>query len=170
MLDMKQILDIKVGFWTRLGEKIKDWITEDAENGILQNGIHRYLSKEYMKYKANYMNKFGMGKNKIGKGKKLKAVKGQSVVSNRTSSVNMILTGRTFKGLHVATANQNSVTMSYRGKDEDKIIGNEENHDRVITTLNEKNTDKALELYSKEIDKNILAWAKKDIKIYIGRK
>lgn len=203
-LDMKQILTIRKSFWQKLGEAVRDWIEEDMDNGILQNGVHHYVSMTYKKYKANYMRRFT--KNKIKKesetgieyignkklkiksqtieftkygtmgrynqtsGAKLKSVKGQSVVSNRTSSVDMKLTGRTIRGLHVAGTTEDSVTMSYSPKDTDKIVGNEEKYNRVIAGLNEKNINKALEEYSKEIDKNLLAWAKKDIKIYIGRK
>lgn len=164
-LDMKEILTIRKSFWTKLGDLIRNWIHEDAENGILQNGVHQYISKQYKKYKANYMNSFVRNK-----GKKLKSVKGQSVKSNRTSSVDMILTGRTMQGLHVASVTDDSVTMSYKDKDTDKIVGNEEKYNRVIAGLSEKNTNKALEEYSQAIDKNLNAWAKKEIKIYIGRK
>lgn len=170
MLDMKQILTIRKSFWNKLGEYIKNWITEDSDNGILQSGVYHYVSKQYVKYKSNYMNKFGRGEKNVGKGKKLKSVKGQSVVSNRTSSVDMKLTGRTLKGLHVAGTTDDSVTMSYRSKDSDKIAGNEEKYNRVIAGLNEKNIKKALDEYSKELDKNIAAWAKKDILIYVGRR
>jgi len=169
-LDMKEILTIRKSFWQRLGEAVKGWIEDDMDNGILQNGVFHYLNKQYIKYKSNHMNKFGKGEKRAGSGKKLKAVKGQSVVSNRVSSVDMKLTGRTIKGLHVASTTEDSVTMSYSAKDSKKIEGNEEKYNRVIAGLNEKNTNKALEEYSKEIDKNLLAWAKKDIKIYIGRK
>jgi hypothetical protein len=191
MLDMKQILTIRKSFWENLGDKISNWIIDDSDNGILQNGVHHYVSATYKKYKANYMKRFTnkkgkklkiksqtveftkygtMGRYNQTSGNKLAAVKGQSVVSNRTSSVDMKLTGRTLKGLHVAGTTDDSVTMSYRSKDSDKIAGNEEKYNRVIAGLNEKNIKKALDEYSKELDKNIAAWAKKDILIYVGRR
>ena len=169
-LDMKEILKIKKDFWQRLGVKVKQWITEDADNGILQNGTFHYVSEQYKKYKANYMNKFGTGKKNAGAGKKLKSVKGQSVVSNRTSSVDMKLTGRTLKGLKPIATTGDSVTMAFNPIDSDKIIGNEEKYNRVIAGLSEKNTKKALDMFSSEIDKNLAVWSKKEIKIYVGRK
>jgi len=179
-LDMKEILTIRKSFWQKLGEAVRDWIENDMDNGILQNGVHHYISSQYKKYKANYMNRFTtksgkkrkivsqtteftkygtMGRyNQTKGGNKIASVKGQSVVSNRTSSVDMKLTGRTIRGLHVAGTTEDSVTMSYSPKDTDKIVGNEEKYNRVIAGLNEKNTNKALEEYSKEIDKNLSAW------------
>ena len=176
MINPQEIFDIKKSFWLRMGEKVRDWIIKDSDNGLLQSGVHHYRSKQYMKYKKNYMKTFTTRTYKKGKmsgrtktiGTNLESVKGQSVVSNMTSAVNMKLTGRTLQGLHAESATDNSVTMAFRPKDADKIIGNEE-LGRVIAGLSEKNIQKALDYYSKELDNNIHKWSRKEIKIYVGR-
>ena len=66
----------------------------------------------------------------------------------------MILTGQTIKGLQYDSNTEDSLTMKYRAKDADKILGNED-FGRDIRTLNEYNHDSAIYLIENELGRNI---------------
>ncbi len=160
---------IKKDFWQRLAENIKIMIRNDMIAGEVQeyteqkkktSGGARNYSAGYKKYKANYMNRFTDGK-------KLKSVSGKSVVDSKTDSVNMRLTGQTIAGLHLEQVLTNGIIMSYQESDAKKIEGNAD-MGRIITTLNEKNREKTLKLYSEALDRSLREWAKKELVIRVG--
>lgn len=168
-LNMAKILDARK-FWKQIGVFIKKWIIKDSDKGILQGRkkTDAYRSKQYKKYKANYMNKFGRGAGKEGAGQKLKSVKGQSVANNKTSSVTMKLTGQLLRGLRAIKTGKDFVVMSYLDKDKDKIIGNSR-FGRIIATLNDKNQRRVKKKYEDAINANIEKWAKQKVIINIGK-
>lgn len=155
-------------FTTGEGQLYSKKVGESNGTSFYSTGRTYFNNPKAFKTSRGLSNSFT--KNRKSTGKNLASVKGQSVVSNRTSSVDMKLTGKTMKGLHAESATDSGVMMAYRPQDADKIIGNEEKYNRVIAGLSEKNIQKALEEYSSAIDENLLAWSKKEIKIYVGRK
>jgi hypothetical protein len=170
-LDANKIFEkIPKQFWTDLYFSVRKMIREDSLAGEVQeytqqtrptSGGAKGYSKGYAKYKANYMNRFRDGK-------KLKAYAGKSVSNNLVSSVNMRVTGHTIEGLYLQQVITNGIILSYRESDRKKIEGNEE-MGRVITTLNQKNKDKVLDLYSAQLDKSLQAWCKDTVTIYAGK-
>ena len=160
---------IKKDFWQQLANNIKSMIRNDMITGVVQeyttqkkktSGGAKNYSKGYKKYKANYMNRFTDGK-------KLKSVSGRSVVDNKIGSVNMRLTGQTIEGLHLEQVLNNGIIMSYQDSDAKKIEGNAD-MGRVINTLNKKNREKTLNLYSDALDKSLKKWAQKELVIRVG--
>jgi hypothetical protein len=125
------------------------------------SGGAKHYSKGYAKYKNNYMNRFTDGK-------KLKAYTGRSVVDNTTATVNLRATGKTIEGLHLETILSNGIIMTYQEADGYKLEYNEE-MGRVITTLNEKNKRKVLELYSAQLDESLRKWCSETVTIYAGK-
>ena len=170
-LNTKEIFKgIRKEFWQELAESVKKMIRDDMISGEVQSygsqkrntsGGAQHYNKQYAKYKANYMNRFTDGR-------KLKSVGGKSVASNKTTQVNLMLTGQTIRGLHLDTVLDNGVILSYQPEDGYKLSYNED-MGRSITTLNEKNKKKVLDLYSKELDKSIRKWCDKTITIYAGK-
>jgi hypothetical protein len=100
-------------------------------------------------------------------GTKLWSYRGQSVKSNKTEKVNMLLTGQTINGLEYKTSTDTSLTLSYKEKDAKKIEGNEA-LGRIITTLNEDNENKALRMIGDELEKNIKEFYRGKIRLQIG--
>ena len=120
-----------------------------------------YRSEKYKEYKRLWMAK------KTG-GTKIKPYVGVSVRSNKTRSVNMLLTGQLIDGLEYHSSDKTSLTMSYKKKDENKIKGNED-LGRDIRTLNEVNIKKVKKQIVKYFDANIRKHIKKNITIGIGK-
>lgn len=165
-IKLDQIIKFPKSWWMQLGKSIGVWIASDAKNGILQGQkqTDTYRSQQYKKYKSNYMNR-------ITDGKKLKAVKGQSVKNNDNSRVTMTLTGQLFRGLKPKSVVQSAkiiygVLMSYLPKDADKIDGNE-NLGRDIRNLRPENVEKVTKEYGKEAERRIKQWASKKITVKV---
>lgn len=173
-INFTKVLLLKRRFWTRMGVLARALIKKDMRKGILQNTISDipplpYSTKsKYKDYKDNYMNRFGRGKNKVGKGKKLKAYAGQSVKSNETNNPNMLLTGSLIDGLRVIKTTAISATLSYMSKDAKRLAGNEA-LSRWIRGLREKNQTKLQRMLEIEYEKNLKIWAKKPIIIEVAR-
>lgn len=155
-----RILQLQHKTWRQLGEMVKKWIWADMRKGYVQEyttgGSYQY-SRDYAKYKANNFRRFTDGK-------RLKNFIGRAITSNRTSSVNMLATGDTIKGLKVIRTSKDKVTLSYDTKDEKKIIGNEA-LGRSIRTLNDENQEKAIKYLEKQFDKNIKDWYRDPVRI-----
>jgi len=196
-LNIKKIIEFKTSFWKRLAEKIKKWIWADMLGGKVQAyfGTGYQYSEAYAKYKKNNMRRFTKGEGKTfsdkegyffgktyfqnkkagfskktgyGTGKRLKGYEGAPIASNHTSSVNMLLTGGTIKGLAYSNSNKVGMVMAYKQKDAMKIIGNEE-QGRDIRTLNNNNMNKVRSEFLKGLDENIREWAKKKLTITVGK-
>jgi len=167
----KKIFTFDTKFSKQLAVKLRKWIKLDMIAGKLQGKQDQYRSKQYIKYKNNFMNRFTT--REIGgvvktKGTKLKAYQGVSVRSNITSSVNMYLTGQLIDGHRYEGNTKTAVTLTYNPKDEDKITGNEK-LGRDVRTLNKINRDKVKTQIIKQFDKNIQKGLKKNIVINVGK-
>lgn len=175
-LNIHQVIDFKPSFWKKLAVFIKKWIKQDVLAGEVQkawgNGL-RY-SSQYLKYKLNEMRRFTDNK-KLGsprtlKSGELKTYKNNNLQgknTNTSSKPNMFLTGETINGLDYTSSTKNSMKMSYKQKDADKILGNEK-RGRSIRTLNDKNMNKTRKKIEDQLDKNIRNWARKKITITVG--
>ncbi|KAF0153362.1 MAG: hypothetical protein FD188_3381, partial [Ignavibacteria bacterium] len=109
IIELKNIPKLPVSFWNRIGQLAIQWIRADAKTGKMQtpdgNSNKSYYSQSYAKNKANDM--------RGSDGKRIKAY-ATSISSRQTSFVDMTLTGRMFRGLHVVKADNISVTLGYR--------------------------------------------------------
>lgn len=174
--ELEKSLKLTSGFWKKCHEFIKKWIWADMRAGILQTTqkYHQYYSDKYKKYKSNYMKRFT---NKTGNvGTKLKAYTGNSIVSNRTNTVDMMLTGQTIQGsgqtiqgLHFVSSTALGGISSYDPKDAKKIEGNRK-YGREICTLREENRQKLIKKVSAELDVSIRQWCKDKIYVNYGAK
>lgn len=146
---IKKIPELTAKFWRDLGDKkIKRWIWEDAEEGEFQNNTGGYnYTQPYKNYKARDMKR-------KSDGKRLKAYSELTIESNKTSKVNMILTGHTRRGLEVKRADKTGVDLSYKPADTKKIIGNRERGYDVVGLSNE-NIERAKREILQQFDKNI---------------
>lgn len=95
------------------------------------------------KNKSN--NKSKVKKKKQSVNPRLKAYKGLTIESNETSFVNMTVTGRALKGLHVSSATTNNAVLSYKQRDVMKVIGNK-NRGYDILDIRTENMEKLKEL------------------------
>ena len=165
----KPDLNIPAQKMKEIGLKEKELIRQDSLKGIGQDVMGskwgNYRSPAYVKYKQNWMNRFTDRQG--NKGTKLKAYRGQAVVSNDTSHVNMTLTGQMANGLHIESVKDNEVLMSYMPKDAGKIIGNAV-LDREVVGLNKKNIGIIGDMIFQELSKNTDEWAREDIVINIS--
>lgn len=169
--DWKKIFAFDTKFSKKLAVRIRKWVKADMIKGQIQGKPSKYKSKQYIKYKSNFMNRFTtreIGGVTKAKGTKLKAYEGVSVRSNITSSVNMYLTGQLIDGLRYGGNDRKALTMTYNPKDKDKIVGNEK-LGRDIRTLNVANQKKVKVQIIKQFDKNKRKFLKKNIVINIGR-
>jgi|GEM_PF-2956404 len=188
MRDLTRIFYLGSNWWKKEGQKIRGWIISDAKNGIFQNGrgLKSYISEQYKRYKENGMRRFTRGgalkdfdpsfdypgkrlygsKRGTKRGEKISGLKGVSVKSTNTSFVDMTLTGRLLEGLHVESANDSGVTMSYNEEDRGKIEGNR-GLDREVVGLNEENIEKLRQDVIQEFQKNMSEVFSKDININV---
>lgn len=175
--ELAKMLKLTSSFWRKQSEYIKKWIWADMRAGILQTAQkhHTYLSDEYKRLKANWMNPQKTGQKELFKKQSGKvsykgtSYKGGSIVSNRTNTVDMMLTGQTIQGLHFVNSNALGGVMSYDAKDAGKIEGNRK-YGREIATLREENRQKLIKNVSAALDVNIRQWAKEKVYINYGNK
>lgn len=179
-LQMQKLLVIKKTFWQRLSVLIKVWILKDMISGKVQaitKAAGAAYSNNYRKYKQNYMKRFTTRTYKKGTknipagtttraGSNLKAYEGVSIKDN-SATPNMRLTGQTIDGLEYESSDNTRLTMSYKPKDEKKIINNEK-IGRSITTLTEENQNKVVKQIEDELARNISDWYKDKIIITVG--
>jgi hypothetical protein len=167
----KPDLTIPAQVMKEVGLKERELIRKDSLRGIGQDGsgskFGAYKSEAYKKYKQNWMRHFTTmngEKRKHNKGTLLKGI--SSVISNETSFVNMTLTGKMAEGLHIESAKDNEVVMSYLPKDAGKILGNQA-LGRNVVGLNKNNIDIVGDMIFQEMSKNIDEWAREDINITV---
>lgn len=173
--------NIKPGksFMEKLFVTAKESARTDALKGIMQDkqgssGL-QYFSQQYKKYKLNYMNKFTRnlksGKTKkqtnspAGGFKKLKSVRGMSIVNNDISQVNMTLTGQMWNGLGLKDSGSDYFVAAFQPKDTGKISGNRV-LGREVVGLNDKNIEKLGNIITEQLNKNVENWAK--VKVIIN--
>ena len=154
MKKLKDVLKIRKSAWMKLGIFIKKWITTDAMVGVVQGKQRPYKSQSYKDYKSR-------GMRRKTDGKLLKSMNNHNPKNTLTKNVNMMLTGRLFKGLKPVSSTYHSVTMSYNASDADKIEGAEDNGTN-IRTLSPKN--------QRNVKKEIMIMLDKPIKEYVNEK
>jgi hypothetical protein len=195
-MEIKDVIKLSKSFWTKTGQLAIQWIRSDAEKGKFQNNTsnYPYKSEEYKKYKANDMRRFtsgkasgqtksgkdlflqnkkaktaiqGKGNKTYGSGQRLKAYYGLPIESRQTSFINMVLTGRLFKGFKVKKADPQSVTIGFNSDKESigKLLGAEERGTSLLNLSND-NREKVKGLIVSEFNKNKKALPKL-IKIFI---
>lgn len=160
MFNLSNILNIPYNKAKEIGQKTVQDIYEDFKAGLFQNGQSglQYISQQYKRYKANGMNRF------VKKGR-LKAYYGRTIESTNTSYVDMTLTGRLKKGLHLKGFSKGSWLFSYRPEDAGKIEGNQK-YGREVVGLNDKNKELFKSRLISTFDENIRTQLK-DIKIVV---
>jgi hypothetical protein len=177
---------------TKLANYAKSLIYQDQLQGKLQGTpqVQNYKSQSYKRYKANGMRRtsFDTEKNPTGKGILQKLDRGEAVrgtqyklkggkyqntnarlkgfeggsLNTDVGSVNMILTGKTSKGLRLTKVQENFATLSYPASSTGLIEGNEK-HGYIITTLSDENMDKAEDMALEMVGQNIAAYFKGNI-------
>ena len=155
----KQYKEAKANNFKRktVGKAKESTYTFNAAGDIVTKNLY------FRNRKAKYTQK-----NPTGTGKRLKSYSGISIASNQTQQVNMMVTGKTGKGLHLDEILPNGVVMSYKSEDAKKILGNED-MGRIITTLSEKNQKIIFKMFSDMLDKIVKDWAKQDIVLTVGK-
>ena len=158
-LQLYKVLKLTPNFWREVGVNVKKWIKKDMREGRLQTDTqYNYKSNQYKKYKSKFMNKLD--------GRKVKSVRGTSVQSNWTNSVNMLLTGQLIDGLSTIKTDTQSVTLKYADKDKMKLIGNPE-YAKGLLTLSGENKEKVKKMVIRELEKSMKDWAKQKIVISV---
>ena len=134
----KQYKEAKANNFKRktVGKAKESTYTFNAAGDIVTKNLY------FRNRKAKYTQK-----NPTGTGKRLKSYSGISIASNQTQQVNMMVTGKTGKGLHLDEILPNGVVMAYNSEDAKKILGNED-MGRIITTLSEKNQKVIFKMFS----------------------
>lgn len=161
-----EILHLSPDFWQRMLVFIKMWFMEDALAGQIQGEKQDYYrSAEYVRRKKNFF--------KRKDGRNYANVGNRSVVSNYTTSVNMLLTGEMFHGLHYdRPISKNGIisgaVYAFSPKDEKKILGNLIPYERVVNTLNAKNREKVIKVIEEQISSNIAEVVKDKLVININ--
>jgi len=154
------ILDLTPQFWLEIGKSIQGYVLDDCRAGIMQDNTanHSYKSPQYMKYKANRMERFTTRKYKDGtvanKGTKLKSLGATSVVSTQIYPVNMILTQRTINSLHPKASTKDSVTMAF-APDKTGLLNGNRDRGYDIIGLNDKNREQVKQKILNQFNENI---------------
>ena len=160
--NLADILHIPANFWLQMASFIRKWMLADSHAGFMQGEKQdHYRSREYMERKKNYFKKKD-GNNRL-------QLKGRSVVSNHTSSVNMLLTGELIEGLHFERMIGNTgAVYAFDDKDKNKILGNKYPYGRIMNTLNEANAKKFISHIENVLEENILKIVKDKLVININ--
>lgn len=191
-----EIIKLPVSLMKTLAQKTKQAIKADALQGIFQNDVSNSpLSKQYAKYKANYMQRRTEGKGETfsdkegyffgttffrnrkakytekkpsGTGKRLAAYKGVSIKSNESRFSNMYLTGQTLDSLSPEKITEYGFILAFNPRDAGKIIGNRRKRNRDLVDIREKNLEYLQTEIEKELGRNIDKFTSENISINIG--
>jgi hypothetical protein len=128
----------------QLASHARGLIVKDMNNGVMQNGIKKYKSKEYAAKKAT---------GALGKFRK-------------SDRVTMLLSGETARRIRPEGKRDRATLVFERG---DIVKWNEENNNYVIADLSGKNRDKSALFLQKIVDRNVKKYESKPIKIKIGK-
>ena len=130
--------------WGQLAVHAKGLIFKDMNKGVLQNGVHKYKSKEYAAKKAT---------GALGKYRK-------------SDSVTMLLSGNTHKRITPEGKKDRATLIFLEG---DIVKWNEDNNNYVIADLSGKNRDSSALFLQKIVDRNVKKYESKPITIKIGK-
>ena len=127
----------------QLASHARGLIVKDMNNGVMQNGIKKYKSKEYAAKKAT---------GALGKFRK-------------SDRVTMLLSGETARRIRPEGKKDRATLVYERGT----IVQANEDRGYVIADLSPKNRDKSAVFLQKIVDRNVKKYESKPIKIKIGK-
>ena len=127
----------------QLASHARGLIVKDMNNGVMQNGIKKYKSKEYAAKKAT---------GALGKFRK-------------SDRVTMLLSGETARRIR-PEGKRDRATLVYKNG---TIVQANEDRGYVIADLSPKNRDKSALFLQKIVDRNVKKYESKPIKIKIGK-
>lgn len=184
-----EIIKLPVSLMKTLAQKTKQAIKADALQGIFQNDVSNSpLSKQYARYKANFMKRFTKGgklkdfdpsqdfrgkrlygkKKRTDKGVNISGLKGVSIKSNESRFSNMYLTGQTLDSLSPEKITEYGFILAFNPRDTGKIIGNRQKRNRDLVNIREKNLEYLRTEIEKELGRNIDKFTSENISINIG--
>ena len=129
--------------YAQLASHARGLIVKDMNNGVMQNGIKKYKSKEYAAKKAT---------GALGKFRK-------------SDRVTMLLSGETARRIRPEGKRDRATLVYERGT----IVQANEDRGYVIADLSPKNRDKSALFLQKIVDRNVKKYESKPIKIKIGK-
>ena len=127
----------------QLASHARGLIVKDMNNGVMQNGIKKYKSKEYAAKKAT---------GALGKFRK-------------SDRVTMLLSGETARRIRPEGKRDRATLVFENGT----IVQANEDKGYVIADLSPKNRDKSALFLQKIVDRNVKKYESKPIKIKIGK-
>ena len=127
----------------QLASHARGLIVKDMNDGVMQNGIKKYKSKEYAAKKAT---------GALGKFRK-------------SDRVTMLLSGETARRIRPEGKKDRATLVYERGT----IVQANEDRGYVIADLSGKNRDKSAVFLQRIVDRNVKKYESKPIKIKIGK-
>jgi hypothetical protein len=127
----------------QLASHARGLIVKDMNNGVLQNGIFKYKSKDYAAKKAT---------GALGKFRK-------------SDRVTMLLSGETARRIRPEGKKDRATLVFERGT----IVQANEDRGYVIADLRPKNRDSSAVFLQRIVDRNVKKYESKPIKIKIGK-
>jgi hypothetical protein len=127
----------------QLASHARGLIVKDMNNGVLQNGIFKYKSKDYAAKKAT---------GALGKFRK-------------SDRVTMLLSGETARRIRPEGKKDRATLVFERGT----IVQANEDRGYVIADLRPKNRDKSAVFLQRIVDRNVKKYESKPVKIKIGK-
>ena len=129
--------------WGQLASHARGLIFKDMNDGVMQNGIKQYKSKDYAARKAT---------GALGKFRK-------------SDRVTMLLSGETARRIRPEGKKDRAILVFERGD----IVDANEKRGYVIADLSGKNRDKSVDFLQRIVDRNVKKYESKPVKIKIGK-
>ena len=129
--------------YAQLASHARGLIVKDMNNGVMQNGIFNYKSRDYAARKAT---------GKLGKFRK-------------SDRVTMLLSGETARRIRPEGKKDRATLVFERGT----IVQANEDRGYVIADLRPKNRDSSAVFLQRIVDRNVKKYESKPIKIKIGK-
>tara|TARA_R100000008_G_scaffold84027_1_gene70476 strand:- start:1952 stop:2380 length:429 start_codon:yes stop_codon:yes gene_type:complete len=129
--------------WGQLASHARGLIVKDMNDGVMQNGIKQYKSKDYAARKAT---------GALGKFRK-------------SDRVTMLLSGETARRIRPEGKKDRAILVFERGD----IVDANEDRGYVIADLSPKNRDKSVDFLQRIVDRNVKKYESKPVKIKIGK-
>ena len=126
-----------------LASHARGLIVKDMNDGVMQNGIKKYKSKDYAAKKAT---------GALGKFRK-------------SDRVTMLLSGETARRIRPEGKKDRAILVFERGD----IVDANEKRGYVIADLSGKNRDKSVDFLQRIVDRNVKKYESKPVKIKIGK-
>lgn len=127
----------------QLASHARGLIVKDMNDGVMQNGIKKYKSKDYAAKKAT---------GALGKFRK-------------SDRVTMLLSGETARRIRPEGKKDRATLVYERGT----IVQANEDRGYVIADLSPKNRDKSAVFLQRIVDRNVKKYESKPVKIKIGK-